>query len=824
MASKLKYKDIDFNIFNNESTECKISETNEIIHCCSYLQRIAMGLKYYDTICKDYTLVQSVMTKSLVNQFYMETYRDFLDDFCHFLKHHNVADQLIKIEKELKNKYKFKTCNILNCTTLTRHYRENQNVDSIVSSDDGNITNAKFNFYSNCYDRLHHHIFHILRMGLKLQSIKTSHSDLQDYDSKCFDEVFNKQMNEIKKYRHKFDIQRYNQQNNKYNLSINDISSKNYNTSGGSCANTYLDEVYDFIEQHTDLKQVWQLREYINQNEYDSDAIKQDLERDVYMENAGNALQSNIFNDIKSQLCIVLLRGIILSSKSFSTGFIFYYDWKRYTQMTKYEIQRNDEKYKYKLQNGYSISQLLLLAHYKTLKEEIIESGFVNHKQWNEIVVLKAEEYFQIKNVKKMVCEISSYHDLPFTDWVHISLSQLTCVILYCDWSNLCTAFSATFRKQNQFETITSVKHRHSKYFHFAKGLVECVHDFGLIGCNTLTRDFGEHGPFYCGLNLVLNVPSFSINLKAPCSTSKDIEIAMNFASGGMIMQLQNNFAAGKCATFFDCSFVSNYSEENERLFIAESCNLKIESIIIIKTAKNFEDIIHALHLFDHMISGAKCRENVHISKSDVEILDILINNKLMMLSTTECKKSEPSIDPYVANIFDVFLHKKLQIEIYLLYLENYFKKISHLVVHNVKYTGSRRRERRNTQAEENNVDLVNMFNVKILSIFPNVTEVIIHTTGESGTGYGYDPEYSFDILSFLSSIKSSKSSVKYIIEAKLYNERNKPWFSKCHTEPLQSTIEVLLDKINWYMQCRRETWSRNRLASWYLWIYQEQK
>eukprot|EP01084_Bolivina_argentea_P060463 110472_1 len=78
-----------------------------------------------------------------------------------------------------------------------------------------------------------------------------------------------------------------------------------------------------------------------------------------------------------------------------------------------------------------------------------------------------------------------------------------------------------------------------------------------------------EPSSFFCGLSLVLNIPSFAIYLSGPCSTSKNIVIAINFADrDGMILELINNEPGCCQQNYFDCSWISNYSEENERLFM----------------------------------------------------------------------------------------------------------------------------------------------------------------------------------------------------------------------------------------------------------------
>eukprot|EP01084_Bolivina_argentea_P301849 520879_1 len=162
-------------------------------------------------------------------------------------------------------------------------------------------------------------------------------------------------------------------------------------------------------------------------------------------------------------------------------------------------------------------------------------------------------------------------------------MDHILCIIIYCDWTDLQSDFSNTFRI-SQFETMKALKKCNSKYYYLSKCLIECVVDFGINGEGYVVenkwkpRDLGNEkpSPFFCGLSVVLNIPLFATYLSGPCSTSKNITVAMNFAQrDGMIMQLINNEDLCSIQNYFDCSWISNYSEENERLFMFTRCRLK---------------------------------------------------------------------------------------------------------------------------------------------------------------------------------------------------------------------------------------------------------
>ena len=319
--------------------------------------------------------------------------------------------------------------------------------------------------------------------------------------------------------------------------------------------------------------------------------------------------------------------------------------------------------------NGYTKSELYVPAIYSTLKEEIFQSGFINIKQWN-IHLLKAKEYKQTIKVKNMKYKYSDLRDYDINLGNIISLYHLLCIILYCDTNELQSNFSASFRKNNEFDTIQEIKKRHQKYHHFGKGLVETVHCYGVYRG---LFDGGECGPFYCGLNKILNIGQFDIYLRCPTSTSKDIEIAINFATrDGLILTLNNDSYYGQMNNMINCNWISRYSEENERLWIGyqDMKPLRIESIRIIDTNKKYTAFFHALWIFDMILSGRIVSWKGDVTRKDVLILQQLIDCKL------GTKKEIPSIDRYILNCFDLYLLNKTNI---ILNMDQIYKYIYNL-------------------------------------------------------------------------------------------------------------------------------------------------
>ena len=146
------------NIFDDDlySNQCNIDiSTNNYISNCDHLKRIAIGLQYH------YLLSQQKISNDQFVKFCQKTYKKLLDDHCHFIKYHHY--HLDEIQKELELEYLIPQCDIINCEVMTRHYRESKDIE-----DEDNDLN--YTFYADCFDRIHHQIHHITRLGLRLKA------------------------------------------------------------------------------------------------------------------------------------------------------------------------------------------------------------------------------------------------------------------------------------------------------------------------------------------------------------------------------------------------------------------------------------------------------------------------------------------------------------------------------------------------------------------------------------------------------------------------------------------------------------------------------
>ena len=102
------------------------------------------------------------------------------------------------------------------------------------------------------------------------------------------------------------------------------------------------------------------------------------------------------------------------------------------------------------------------------------------------------------------------------------------------------------------------------------------------------------------------------IYLYSPTSTTKHIEVSTNFAGDdGMIITFSNQLSTMSASTmmcpfFFDCSWISRYPGEDERLFIHGHTTIDIEAVRIIESNTNYTTVFHSLRFLDFLLSVSK--------------------------------------------------------------------------------------------------------------------------------------------------------------------------------------------------------------------------
>ena len=173
--------------------------------------------------------------------------------------------------------------------------------------------------------------------------------------------------------------------------------------------------------------------------------------------------------------------------------------------------------------------------------------------------------------------------------------SNIMALILYCDYDELSFEFSKTFRKLHKKESDLELKERNGEYFNWSKLIRETVECFGTYLMESKISIF-YHGVSYLLLN------SFVSYFCGPTSTTTQMSVATTFAKDdGLILELSMDDGR---LSFFNCSWLSCFGNEDERLFCGAYKPLKFNSIRYLKLNENYELFIKSFTLFNYLITS----------------------------------------------------------------------------------------------------------------------------------------------------------------------------------------------------------------------------
>eukprot|EP01084_Bolivina_argentea_P127753 225912_1 len=331
--------------------------------------------------------------------------------------------------------------------------------------------------------------------------------------------------------------------------------------------------------------------------------------------------------------------------------------------------EKKEEKYnvysfgvRFEYDKSEKLKQWYVKPKWNKLKMELISNSYeaFNIEQWNELYE-KAKDFRKSKRIKED-CIYEPTGDTPGTNKKHkriMSIAHLISVILYCNFDQLQSRFSASYRK-NKNENDSDFKNRHSEWHQLGKYLREVVEIYGIkiLSKSQKSRsDFSLYNTnklqFYHGINQEMVFVSTKANICGPLSTSSDIVVASNFAGyGGLLLEL-----SGTHARYFDCCGISDYSNEKEKFFLGGYDALVIETVMNPRHDAGVVDYrthITAMHIILSMFNGETYYSNSGEPFSD-EICDIVCT--LLFDKTT-------NIDPYVQNLFNSYAKNVVKITI----------------------------------------------------------------------------------------------------------------------------------------------------------------
>eukprot|EP01083_Nonionella_stella_P011501 32643_1 len=754
---------IDARLFKNSSKQCSEGMVANVVNNCDELLRLCQALKYYTSLMRRYSKGDTFVKDTWV-AFCINDYKCCIDDYIHVIRTH--SEQLLQIGKELQTQFDFDACDVRTCALTLRHRcrgrsrRSRRNKGPVMEQDD-----PQFTLYSEIFETVHYYLFHLFDCGVRVDYNELYEN--YENDEALQEKLIQKQKELFEKRKELGLISEVNEENsNKFNIAVAATQKQD--------DALFLSELYFHMrDQKITHSQCELIYNFLRQEEYDSDTVLHDVR------NLKSNILSMVHDEHLRQIVFRFVRNRQISDSAFSTGLIFYY-WDYYKSLSEKETKQNDGQLSYNVNDhsGYNVKELYVKRKYKNLKEEMLCHMELN--EYDELVLLKARQFIDCGEVRKIRAPSEIFVERHLHYGIQtgepLRLENLICVIVYCDFSDLCTEFTATFRAVKVNESLHSIKERNRAFWWMSKILRETVQYFGENG-------YKEKGPFFTGMNCVMIVPSFNIRLCSPTSTSKQREIAVNFAkSQGMIIQMNNLDSHCKILRFWDCSWISRYPDEAERLFFGGDWKIRVQSIMLVATCTNFGLHFNALYLLDCMLNGTDMEDaKLRIGPTDETILSTLINYRLQH---SDVNGHDIRMNQYIFDTFDLFCYKQKQITINIHYVKRYFKTLANLIIH----------------SKSQNKNLIKS---DVFRCFDHTEKMVIYTMNDKGTDVDTGESYEFSLFSLLSAIAESISlSMKEIV----IMGTNEGWLTNfCLTEnSINSALQKVFNTKNFKLSFNR--------------------
>merc|ERR1712154_408756 len=184
--------------------------------------------------------------------------------------------------------------------------------------------------------------------------------------------------------------------------------------------------------------------------------------------------------------------------------------------------------------------------------------------------------------------------DLESEDSWGMTSEHVMALMVYCNFTSVQFELKQTyFRLKN--ESDKNLKKRHSVFGHLGRLLKEIVCDYGMQ-CDQKSRA----RIFYHSVSMK-SISTTLIKFRAPISTSTSRMVLFNYSSiNGTIIELNPghlDLIGGGFARYFDCSWISDFGVEEEKLFIGQSNPLELSNIIDMKLNISYQVFVFALNI-----------------------------------------------------------------------------------------------------------------------------------------------------------------------------------------------------------------------------------
>eukprot|EP01083_Nonionella_stella_P051593 137001_1 len=403
------------------------------------------------------------------------------------------------------------------------------------------------------------------------------------------------------------------------------------------------------------------------------------------------------------------------ADKLFSFGFIIEYDKGGYDTRTEH---KNDDNY-----IGY------IQAKYSSLKEELL------HNQTSVCARISIGQY-HTELQKAIVHQKSAYYAQHYHEQ-SLPLSNILCILIYCNYDSLQFAFSKTYRKLTPTETLQSVGERHSYFWHLGKCLLESMSSIGVPVMEDSVNSF------YHGIGDKLVFPSTANRqfVYGPLSTSSSFAAACVFTNNnnGIIVEFGDDIGF---ATQLPVGWLSDFTSESEHLFLGGAEGLKFINITIAETGEEYKYVLQALELIHDAINR---KTNDDVCRKVQKIAKQLLQCHLQ----PECDKYVAfNIHAYGAALSDRFFMGIETVHVHCEIIKECYAFLEGVVLD----------------------EGLNWIDMEVLiMLFPNVSQIVV----EVQNGVDLRPDWLLQIESNLKCIRQSKSEKLNTLRINIDCKRN---------------------------------------------------
>eukprot|EP01084_Bolivina_argentea_P111073 198285_1 len=365
-----------------------------------------------------------------------------------------------------------------------------------------------------------------------------------------------------------------------------------------------------------------------------------------------------IFDILKDETIVKLTQALRIKNNLCKAGQSKVRISNKYNTMPE-DIESNDEHYCFGVSFCYEqfnydhdTNIMHVFPKFQSLKEECIQ---------NDICVLSVEQ-FNNENDKAMLHFNSDYRK---EEYRLISIEHILSLMMYSNFDHLQYEFSKTYRK--------SYADKHNNYYHWGKFLKSAVHEFGtdtMYVLPTFQRHYYCETNFFHGITGKLLFPEYTraIMINAPVSTSSSFAVATNFANyNGLVIEFTGErknkvFPILHSAKHFSMSWLSDYPNEMEHLFIQQKAPLQIASIVDLSAGIDHRFILHALKLVNEALYQEQF--GVKVGKQMKSFVQKLINHQLSV-KLSEFESHKQDFNPYTQKIIDTYFNSVKKITLH---------------------------------------------------------------------------------------------------------------------------------------------------------------